>query len=418
MSFNLFEDNMICDLDTIKAQSQLPISMSAPTTRESHTAATTKLTGPHRRGRLKVITGPPKSLCLPHLCGLENIASVLIVRQESPWDTYRKVITYENAGKVTIATRRTRPSRMVAIRTYGKENARRLIYRFGRLENRNVLSLHECYMHEDLAFFLVDDLPLSLAHVVAFPSVYPSETELGSIICQILDGACYLSSFGLAHQSLACGDILFGIDGIIKIASLDLYIDCTPKQSEIAYIVALPSIMMRLMQKYDKDQGVVGVNDLERWPIDSAAVGFLSATETAESIKSLRNQPLLAGKHRPSDDLVVLARAALLSISLLGMVAATGNPVHRYAQLRAWGQPGCRDSNLGEEGIYGDYIGLCVPLDNSDTVRSVSVESVESGCTLYIYRNLQCHSERVEVPLNKCVSGEHEYKMYKLVCDD
>jgi hypothetical protein len=43
------------------------------------------------------------------------------------------------------------------------------------------------------------------------------------------------------------------------------------------------------MQKYDKDQGVVGVNDLERWPIDSAAVGFLSATETAGSIKSLRD---------------------------------------------------------------------------------------------------------------------------------
>ncbi|CAG8088536.1 unnamed protein product [Penicillium nalgiovense] len=72
---------------------------------------------------------------------------------------------------------------MVAIRIYGKENARRLIYRFGRLENRNVLSLYECYMHEDLAFFLVDDLPLTLAYVVAFPSVYPSETELGSIIC-------------------------------------------------------------------------------------------------------------------------------------------------------------------------------------------------------------------------------------------
>jgi hypothetical protein len=47
--------------------------------------------------------------------------------------------------------------------------------------------------------------------------------------------------------------------------------------------------MMRLMQKNGKDQGVVGVNDLERWPIDSAAVEFLTATETAESIKSLRN---------------------------------------------------------------------------------------------------------------------------------
>jgi hypothetical protein len=40
-------------------------------------------------------------------------------------------------------------------------------------------------MHEQLAFFLVDDLPLTLAYVVAFPSVYPSETELGSIISQV-----------------------------------------------------------------------------------------------------------------------------------------------------------------------------------------------------------------------------------------
>ncbi|CAG8656354.1 unnamed protein product, partial [Penicillium salamii] len=238
MSTNPFKENMICDLGTIKAQSQLPISISTPITCESQMAANTKPNRPRRRSRSKVVTGLPKSLCLPRLCGLENIASVLIVRQESPWDTYRKVITYEVAGKVTIATRRTRPSRMVAIRSYRKENARRLIYRFGRLEHMNVLSLYECYMHEDLAFFLVDDLPLTLAHVVAFPSVYPSETELGSIICQ-----------------LSC---------------LDLCVDCTPDQSEAAYIAALPSITIRLMQKYDKDQGVVGVNDLERWPIDSA----------------------------------------------------------------------------------------------------------------------------------------------------
>lgn len=201
MSSNPFKDNMICDLDTINAQSQLPISMSAPTTCESHTAVTMKLNGPHYRSKVKVVTGPPKSLFLPHLCGLENIASVLIVRQESPWDTYRKVIIYEIAGKVTIAIRRTRPSRMVAIRTYAKENARRLIYRFGRLEHRNVLSLHECYMHEDLAFFLVDDLPLTLAHVVAFPSVYPNETELGSIVSQVCPSCPFDELFWLFRSS-------------------------------------------------------------------------------------------------------------------------------------------------------------------------------------------------------------------------
>ena len=65
--------------------------------------------------------------------------------------------------------------------------------------------------------------------------------------------------------------------------------DCTPNQSEAAYITTLLSITIRLIQKYDKDKGVVSVEDLERWPIDSAAVGFLSATETAVLIKSLRN---------------------------------------------------------------------------------------------------------------------------------
>ncbi|CAG8944718.1 unnamed protein product [Penicillium salamii] len=74
---------------------------------------------------------------------------------------------------------------MVAIRIYAKENAQRLIHRFGHLEHRNILSFHECYMHEDLVFFMVDDLPLMLAYLVAFPSVYPSKTELGSIICQV-----------------------------------------------------------------------------------------------------------------------------------------------------------------------------------------------------------------------------------------
>ncbi|KAF4772567.1 hypothetical protein HAV15_012182 [Penicillium sp. str.  len=44
-------------------------------------------------------------------------------------------------------------------------------------------------------------------------------------------------------------------------------------------------------------------------------------------------------------------------------------------------QPGCRAINLDEEGIYGDCVGLCVPLNNYDTFRSVSIEFVESEYT-------------------------------------
>jgi hypothetical protein len=45
---------------------------------------------------------------------------------------------------------------------------------------------------------------------------------------------------------------------------------------------------MELMQKYEKDDGLVGVNDLNRWPVDSDAVGFLSAVSSGTSIKALK----------------------------------------------------------------------------------------------------------------------------------
>jgi hypothetical protein len=64
--------------------------------------------------------------------------------------------------------------------------------------------------------------------------------------------------------------------------------DCTSSQSEAAYIAAIPSIMMQLMQKCGKEASIIGVEDLERWPIESAAVGFLSASGTAASLETLK----------------------------------------------------------------------------------------------------------------------------------
>ena len=46
--------------------------------------------------------------------------------------------------------------------------------------------------------------------------------------------------------------------------------------------------MMQLMQKCDKAASIIGVEDLERWPIESAAVGFLSVSGTAASLETLK----------------------------------------------------------------------------------------------------------------------------------
>ena len=46
--------------------------------------------------------------------------------------------------------------------------------------------------------------------------------------------------------------------------------------------------MMELMQKYVKDDGAVGIDDVERWQACPAAIEFLSAITTASSFEELK----------------------------------------------------------------------------------------------------------------------------------
>ena len=68
-------------------------------------------------------------------------------------------------------------------------------------------------------------------------------------------------------------------------------VECPPGQAQNVYIKKLASITMEIMQKYVKGDGMVGVDDVERWPVDSDAFGFLSALLTTKSIESLKEVP-------------------------------------------------------------------------------------------------------------------------------
>ncbi len=50
---------------------------------------------------------------------------------------------------------------------------------------------------------------------------------------------------------------------------------------------ALGRIMMELMQKHAKEDGRVGIENVDRWPTDSAAFDFVSATTFATSATEL-----------------------------------------------------------------------------------------------------------------------------------
>lgn len=51
---------------------------------------------------------------------------------------------------------------------------------------------------------------------------------------------------------------------------------------------AVGYITMELMQKYAKEDGAIGIENLNRWSMDSDAVKFLSMTTSAGSIEELR----------------------------------------------------------------------------------------------------------------------------------
>ncbi|KAJ5267232.1 hypothetical protein N7478_010040 [Penicillium angulare] len=238
----------------------------------------------------KVVTGAPKTLCLPRLLAIADLNSAFLVRHERPWDTYQEIFHADLAGEVIFASRRTHRSRIVAIRKYQRQDARRLIDRFGHLEHANVLRLHECYLHGDSGFFLLDDLPFTLGLVSEAPQVRPNEKELSAILSQVISGMQYLHSFGLTHQSLGCGDFLLGLDGAVKIARLELCVDCTPDQAEQAYLSMIPSLALQLMHKDQESEET----RIAHWPIRCAASRFLAVATSAKSILALQMEHFIA----------------------------------------------------------------------------------------------------------------------------
>ena len=201
-------------------------------------------------GTGKVIKGGIKDLALQQLNQGSITSKPCILRHESPWDTYRATLSCEIAGSVIIAAQRSDPTRVIAIRQYTNENLQPIIENFRRLSHENILSAQECFITDDSLFVLVEDLPLSLEHLVGCRTLYPTESELASMLWQvslsvrttserltylsftfeqILAGLCYLSENGWEHQALQCRNILLGLDGSLRIGAFHPTLHLQPR---------------------------------------------------------------------------------------------------------------------------------------------------------------------------------------------
>ncbi|KAH1502039.1 hypothetical protein KXX06_001048, partial [Aspergillus fumigatus] len=175
-------------------------------------------------------------------------AQPLSIKRESPWRTLKDLFTCDLAGPVSVAVDDKNPSKVIAVRAFSKKKADTWLQVLEQTQHPNVISARQIFKDHGMTYFIVDDLPLTLEHLVAC-DVFPSELQLASILVQVLDGILHLLESGFEHESLTCSNTLLGQDGVIQI------------------------------------DGVVGI-DNTRWQADP--ILFLSATQSVSTVQELK----------------------------------------------------------------------------------------------------------------------------------
>lgn len=79
---------------------------------------------------------------------------------------------------------RSRPSRVMAIRTFTQDRTDQMLEIFRNIHHENILSAIECYKDGETVYFRFDDFPVTLEHLVACDA-YPTETQLALILSQV-----------------------------------------------------------------------------------------------------------------------------------------------------------------------------------------------------------------------------------------
>ncbi|CEL09502.1 hypothetical protein ASPCAL12637 [Aspergillus calidoustus] len=238
-----------------------------------------------------------------------HAAQSLGARIGSPWDTLKDLFTCDLAGPVSIAVHNKHPSKIIAVRAFNKEKAAIWLRVLQQTQHPNVIAAREIFKDHGTTYFIVDDLPLTLEHLVAC-DIFPSELQLASVLAQVLDGLSHLQEKGFEHQCLKCSNILLGQNGVIQIAALEHCVERQPNQSQTQTLRALADITMYLMQKYLKPDGVIGI-DRTHWQSDP--LEFLSATASVATIQDLREHPLITKHHWSAGTLIGLARLCLIT---------------------------------------------------------------------------------------------------------
>ncbi|KAE8396923.1 kinase-like domain-containing protein [Aspergillus pseudonomiae] len=238
--------------------------------------------------------------------------SLPVLHKVCPWKSFKKRFDCDLAGTVAIVTRRSDPSDIQTIRQFAPKDGKNVMQALRSLRHEKIFSATECFQFDGILYTVSEFYPLTLEHIVAC-KVFPNERQLAAIMEQFLSGLSYLSSKRIRHTSLKSSSILMSIEGQIKIARIDCCRRRSPDEPSRADLISVANVTMELMQGYVKDEGVVGVDSLNRSSSGSTALDFLSTTTSANSVDELRKHPLITKTSPSMKELMWLAWFALYS---------------------------------------------------------------------------------------------------------
>ena len=135
--------------------------------------------------RTKVIARKPRDLVLSAVSkGKTKGVYGAAVRNESPWDTFRKVYECDLGGVVEVVSRRSGPRGVYSLRQLPGKDPQDILEWVGSIRHPNVASALEYFYAGGTAYAIGEFYPLTLGHIVA-SKAFPNESQISAIMFQV-----------------------------------------------------------------------------------------------------------------------------------------------------------------------------------------------------------------------------------------